>query len=176
MVGRAGAGIKTRKVAILVEDGVDFPSFKRVQHDLADAGAVCKLVGVQLGAVSTLGGRQLVVECTLANMPSVMFDAVLIPGGAEAVATLCGLGDAVHFVLEAYKHGKAICAINDGAQLLATLGFSPGRSSEVTTIPTPGVLLADAKRSGEGQLSQEFIAAIALHRHWERVNLDAIPA
>ncbi len=176
MVGRAGAGIKTRKVAILVADGVDYPSFKRVQHDLADAGAVCKLVASQLGAVSTLGGRQLVVDCTLANMPSVMFDAVLIPGGAGALATLSGLGDAVHFVLEAYKHGKAICAINEGAQLLATLGFSPGKSPDVTSIPTAGVLLADARRSVEGQLSQEFISAIALHRHWERANLDAIPA
>jgi catalase len=131
---------------------------------------------VQLGSVSTLGGRQLVVDCTLANMPSVMFDAVLVPGGEDAISSLCALGDAVHFVLEAYKHGKAICAINEGAQLLATLGFSPGKSAEVTSIPTPGVLLADARRSLEGQLSQEFISAIALHRHWERANLDAIPA
>ena len=176
MTVRAGAGVKTRRIAILVADGLDFPSFKRVQHDLVDAGAICKLVGAQLGGVSTLGGRQLAVDYTLANMPSVMFDAILIPGGAEAVATLCSLGDAVHFVLEAYKHGKAICAINEGAQLLATLGFGAGRNADVTYIPTPGVLLADARRSAEGQLSQEFIAAISLHRHWERANLDAIPA
>ena len=176
MVGRASAGIKTRKVAILVADGIDYPSFKRVQHDLVDAGALCKLVGAQLGAVSTLGGRQLAVDFTLVNMPSVMFDAVLIPGGADAIATLCSSGDAVHFVLEAYKHGKAICAINEGWQLLATLGFSPGKSADLTNFPTAGVLLADARRSSEGQLSQEFIAAIASHRHWERANLDAIPA
>ncbi|MCY7371089.1 MAG: catalase, partial [Polaromonas sp.] len=176
MVGRAGSGIKTRKVAILVADGIDYPSFKRVQNDLVDAGAVCKLVGAQLGGVSTLGGRQLAVDCTLTTMPSVMFDAVLIPGGADSIAALCSLGDAVHFVLEAYKHGKAICAINEGAQLLATLGFSPGKSSDLTHIPTAGVLLADSRRSAEGELSTEFIGAIAQHRHWERTNLEAIPA
>jgi len=176
MVGRAGSGIKTRKVAILVADGIDYPSFKRVQNDLVDAGAVCKLVGAQLGGVSTLGGRQLAVDCTLTTMPSVMFDAVLIPGGADSIAALCSLGDAVHFVLEAYKHGKAICAINEGAQLLATLGFSPGKSADLTHIPTAGVLLADSRRSAEGELSTEFIGAIAQHRHWERTNLEAIPA
>jgi catalase len=28
----------------------------------------------------------------------------------------------------------------------------------------------------DGQVSHDFMAAIAQHRHWDRVNVDAIPA
>lgn len=101
-------------------------------------------------------------------MPSIMFDAVLIPGGALSAKALCGMGEAVHFVLEAYKHCKAICALNEGVQLLGSLGISQGKNPELITTPAAGVLVADARKVVEGQISQEFIAAIALHRHWER--------
>jgi len=127
MVGRPGGNAKTRKVAILVADGVEAAALRRLQQDLSDAGAQCKLVAPHLGTVSTSSGRQLTVDHTLTNMPSVMFDAVVIPGGSQSAATLGALGEAVHFVLEAYKHCKTICAVNDGAQLLATLGFSLGK-------------------------------------------------
>jgi catalase len=176
MVGRPGATAKTRKVAIMVADGVEAAALKRLQQDLADAGVQCKLVAPHLGTVSTSSGRQLAVDHTFTNAPSVMFDAVLIPGGSESAATLGGMGEAVHFVLEAYKHCKTICAVNDGAQLLGTLGFSLGKDLEHVGVPTPGVLIADARKVTDGQVSQDFLAAIALHRHWDRLNVDAIPA
>jgi catalase len=28
----------------------------------------------------------------------------------------------------------------------------------------------------DGQMTQDFIAAMALHRHWDRLNADAVPA
>ena len=176
MTGGPGGSVKTRKIAILVADGVDPASIKRIQQDLLEAGAVCKFVAPQLGTVSTASGRQLAVDHTFANMPSVMFDAVLIPGGTTSATTLCGLGDAIHFVLEAYKHCKTICAVNEGGQLLSTLGFGPGKTAELMTVPTAGVILADAGKVLDGQVSQDFMAAIALHRHWDRLNVDAIPA
>lgn len=176
MVGRPGGSAKTRKVAILVADGVEAAALKRLQQDLLDAGAQCKLIAPHLGTVSTSSGRQLAVDHTFTNMPSVMFDAVLIPGGSESAATLGAMGEAVHFVLEAYKHCKTICAVNDGAQLLATLGFSLGKDPEAVGVPTPGVIIADARKVTDGQVSHDLLAAIALHRHWDRLNVDAIPA
>lgn len=176
MVGRPGGSAKTRKVAILVADGVEAAALKRLQQDLQDAGAQCKLVAPHLGTVSTSSGRQLAVDHTFTNMPSVMFDAVLIPGGSESAATLGAMGEAVHFVLEAYKHCKTICAVNDGAQLLSTLGFSLGKDPEAVSEPTPGVIIADARKVTDGQVSQDLLAAIAQHRHWDRLNVDAIPA
>ena len=176
MTGGPGGSVKTRKVAILVADGVESAAVRRIQHDLTEAGALCKLVAPHLGTVSTASGRQLAVDHTFANMPSVMFDAVLIPGGASSAAALSGLGEAVHFVLEAYKHCKTICAVNDGVQLLGTLGFGHGKNPELVTVPTAGVLIADGRKVLDGQVSQDFMAAIALHRHWDRLNVDAIPA
>jgi len=176
MVGRPGGSVKTRKVAILVADGVETTHLRRIQQDLVDAGALCKLIAPHLGTVSSASGRRLAVDHTFANMPSVMFDAVLIPGGGNSTAALCAMGEAVHFVLEAYKHCKTICAVNDGVQLLSTLGFSHGKNPDMVTVPTAGVIIADARKVLDGHISQDFMAAIALHRHWERLNVDAIPA
>jgi catalase len=50
-------------------------------------------------------------------MPSVMFDAVLVPGGAASAQALMKDGDAVHFVLEAFKHCKALCLIGESADI-----------------------------------------------------------
>ena len=176
MSGRPNGNIKTRKVAILVADGVEPVTIRRIQQDLIDAGALCKFVAQHLGTVSTASGRQIPIDHTFTTMPSVMFDAVLIPGGASSAEILCGLGDAIHFVLEAYKHCKTICAINEGVQLLNTLGFKADKNPEIVTVPTPGVIIADARKVVEGQVSHDFMAALALHRHWDRVNVDAIPA
>ncbi len=176
MTGLPADSVKTRKVAILLADGVESAPVKRIQQDLVQAGAVCKLVAAHLGTVSTASGRQLAVDHTFANMPSVMFDAVLIPGGSNCAAALCGLGEAIHFVLEAYKHGKAICAVNEGEQLLRTLGFGSGPKPDRVTVPTAGVILADAGHALQGQVSQDFMAAISLHRHWDRPSIEAVPA
>lgn len=176
MVGRGEASIKTRKVAILVADGIEPATIRRVQQDLTDAGAICKVIGPALGSVSTGSGRQLAVDHTFSTMSSVMFDAVLIPGGAQNAETLTAMGEAVHFVLEAYKHCKAICAVNEGVQLMSTLGFTAGKNPELISMPVPGVVIGDARRVAEGLISQQFISAIAQHRHWDRPNIEAVPA
>ena len=59
MTGGPGGSVRTRKIAILVADGVDPASIKRIQQDLLEAGAMCKFVAPQLGTVSTVSGRQL---------------------------------------------------------------------------------------------------------------------
>ena len=176
MAGKPGGNIKTRKVAVLVADGLEPATFKQIVQDLTAAGAVCKVVGPHLGTVSTASGKQLAVDHTFGNMPSIMFDAVLIPGGAQSATALCAMGDAVHFVLEAYKHCKTICALNEGVQLLASLGLSAGKNADQIALPAAGVLVADARKVAEGQIAQDFITAIAHHRHWDRANVDAVPA
>ena len=176
MVGRPGGSVLTRKIAIMVSDGFDYPAVKRLQQDMVEAGAICKILAPTLGAVNTASGKQIPVDHTFTNMPSIMFDAVLIPGGASSVTELCGMGDAVHFVLEAYKHCKTICAVNEGVQLLATLGFSHGKNPEAIFVPTPGVNIADIRKVLDGQVTLDFTSALAMHRHWDRINIDAIPA
>jgi catalase len=110
------------------------------------------------------------------NMPSVMFDAVLVPGGKDAATALAGNGDAVHFVMEAFKHCKAICTVGEGVRLLASLGIGPDDTAPagVLVAKTPANNLGDNTAAQE--VAQAFIAAIAKHRHWDRANVDAVPA
>jgi catalase len=165
-------GIATRKVAVLVANGVEIGALRVIQQALQEAGATSRVVAAHLGFVATSSGQQLAVDHTLANMPSVMFDAVLIPGGAASAQALARSGDAVHFALEAYRHCKTICVIGEGVQLLRTLGIGAGEGGPAV----PGVVIGRNDPPMRAQLAQEFIAAMARHRHWARPNVDAVPA
>jgi len=169
------AGIQTRKVAILATDGVDVVSLRPVQQALTDAGAECWVLSPRLGAVATAGGRRLEVAATIQAMPSVMFDAVIVAGGKESADALSRLGDAVHFVLEAYKHCKPVCAIGDGVALLALLGINAGATAE-SLVNHPGVVMGEASAEGALKTAQDLIAAMSVHRHWDRPNIESIPA
>ena len=59
-------------------------------------------------------------------MPSIMFDGVIVAGGKDSAKTLSQSGDARHFVLEAFKHLKAIGAIGDGEDVLAAAHLPNG--------------------------------------------------
>ena len=179
MADTGDGSIRTRRIAILAADGVDSASLKPIRDALEQAGGKCKVVGARLGTIASATKRQIDVDMTFANGSSVMFDAVLIPGGAQGVAALAGMGDAVHFVLEAYKHCKAICSVGDGVQLLSTLGIGANAQQReapagVIVAATPVTNLGDTSEAT--QIAQAFIAAIAKHRHWDRANIDAIPA
>ncbi len=162
------ASIATRKVAVLVGPGVELGALKIIQQALADQGASTRILAAHLGFVSTSSGQQLPVDHTFQAMPSVMFDAVLVPGGASHAQALARNGDAVHFVLEAYRHCKPVCVIGEAAELLRTVGLSP--------TPALGVIVGTNEPGTRVQMAQDFVAAIARHRHWGRPNLDTVPA
>ncbi|MBC7603611.1 MAG: catalase [Ramlibacter sp.] len=164
--------IATRKIAILVANGSEVGAMRAVLSALHDAGATCKIIADQLGSIATSSGQQLAVDHTFANMPSIMFDAVLVPSGAASAQLLERNGNALHFVLEAYKHCKAICVIGEGANLLRSLGITADEPGPAV----PGVVVGANDPSGRAQLSADFISAIAKHRHWSRPNVDAVPA
>jgi catalase len=104
-------------------------------------------------------------------MPSIMFDAVLVPGGASCAEALLRNGDAAHFVLEAYRHCKAICVIGEGIELLRAAGIESAGG------PLPaGVVAGRNDPATRLQLAQDFIAAIAKHRHWLRTHVETVPA
>ncbi|MCM2251730.1 MAG: catalase [Ramlibacter sp.] len=166
------SGIVTRRVAVLVASGVEVGALRVIQQALQDAGASSRILGARLGFVATSSGQQLAVDHTFATMPSVLFDAVLVPGGAASAETLARDGEAVHYVLEAYKHGKTLCVVGEGARLLRTLGLGADEGGQGAA----GVLIGRNDAPGRAQLAQDFIAAMARHHHWTRPNIDAIPA
>jgi catalase len=167
----SGGGIASRKVAVLVAPGVEVGALKAIQQALADQGAQTRVVAAHLGFVATSSGQQLAVDHTFANMPSVMFDAVLVPAGAASAQVLARSGDALHYVLEAYRHGKPLCVIGEGVQLLATLGLPDPQAALAL-----GVVMGSNDPPGRAQMAQDFIAALGRHRFWLRPGAEAVPA
>ena len=174
MARSVDGSIATRKVAILVADGVDGAAIDRVKQGLLAAGAQCKVLAAHLGTVHTADGALLAVDQTLVNAPSIAFDAVYLPSMTGDIAALASNGDAIHFVLEAYKHCKAIAASGAGTGLMVSLGIQAHKGGAVSE-PQAGVVL-----SGPGalppQFVEAFIRAIGQHRHWARSHIAAVPA
>ena len=167
--GTSGS-IATRRVAVLAAAGVEIGALKIIQQALQDAGAVCCVIADHLGVVSTSSGQQLPVDHSFMSTSSVLFDAVLVPGGPAHAQALARSGNAVHFLLEAYRHCKPICLIGPAAELLRAGGI------DVEGTPPAGVLVGNGDPTTRVPLAQEFVAAIGKHRHWTRTPLDTVPA
>ncbi|MFV2196462.1 catalase [Nocardiopsis sp. LOL_012] len=153
-----------RQVAVLVAHGVDGAAAEALRDSLTARGAVVEMLAPLDGEVRTRDGETLQVDRAHTTVSSVLYDAVAIPGGE--VEALTADGAARHFVLEAYKHHKAIAAIGAGAALLDGPGVPESLSRPVQrTDSTHGVV----RSSDAGhELTEEFARLIGLHRHWDR--------
>lgn len=153
-------GIRTRKVALIIAEGVKAEPVAMMAAALTEAGAVPKLLSSRLGTVRSMDGQEFNVDATLENMPSVLFDAVVLPDGDAAVKRLASDGHTMEFIKDQYRHGKTIFVGAASAQLLAKAGIAPklpsGKQDSGVIVSTPALL--------EDQVG-EFIAAIGKHRH-----------
>lgn len=153
-------GIRTRKVAILVADGVHGASVVAVQAALAAAGAVACIIAPHLGPVKTADGESLAATGTLENSAPVLFDALVLPDGDEGVARLAGCGQTREFVVNQYRHGKTILALGASKALLDQADVAATLPSGE---PDPGILLVSIAALGDSAAA--FIAAVGQHRH-----------
>ncbi|AYL13630.1 catalase HPII [Pseudomonas syringae pv. actinidiae] len=154
--------IVSRKVAILVANGVDGKAVEAMKAALAAKGAHAKVLGSTSAPVKTADGKSLPVDASAEGLPSVAFDAVFVPGGKDSVKALSTDGVALHFILEAYKHLKAISVAGEAKELLTLLRLEEDA----------GLLVVSDSKSFE-----PFFKAIAQHRVWDReVKAKAVPA
>jgi catalase len=171
--------VKSRRIAILASDGFDNSQLAAVKQALKNAGAQAQIVSKFGGMITSVDGQPVEVDKMFVTTGSIMYDGVFVPGGRQSVDTLKLQGDALHFVNEAFKHCKAIAAAGEGIDLLM--------QADVT-----GVALADQNAQGQpiadmgvvtlrsavdlNDFTQQFIEAIARHRHWARAQKDQVPA
>ena len=158
-----------RQVAILAAAGVDAAQVKAFQNALKAEKVLGIVVGPHLGM---LGDGGVEATKTFANAGSVLFDAVYVPGGAAGVAMLKKQADPSVFVAEAYKHGKAIAATGEGAELLAK-ALSEATEGPVDALP--GVVVS-SDGGDWNKAAQEFLAALSKHRHFDRKDVNNVPA
>lgn len=154
--------IKTRKVAILVANGVDSAAIDALKKVLEAEGAHAKVLGPTSSPVKTADGKTLPVDASMEGLPSVAFDAVWVPGGAASVKALSTDGVALHYLLEAYKHLKAIGISPDAKVLIEALKLEEDA----------GLLVGE-----DAKTFKAFVEAIAQHRVWAREpKAKAVPA
>ena len=140
LFARPGDGsIKARRVAILVADGCDGAALVALSGRLTAEGAVPRFVGIMLGSVAPATGDPIEVDVSVEAAPSVLYDAVVLPGGAGAVRSLRADGRVLEFLKDQYRHCKTILALGEGTQLLDACGISP---SLPTGEPDPGMVTA----------------------------------
>ena len=162
LFARPGDGsIRTRRVAIMVADGVDVAAAQAIHAALLEEGAVPRFVGPRLGTVNGAGGASLDVEISLETGPSVLFDALALPGGDAAAEALAKVGQALEFIKDTYRHCKPILALGAGKRLIEAAQLPPSLPNGK---PDAGLLVSGAAEEG----ARLFIAAIARHRYWER--------
>jgi len=164
LFARKGDGsIRTRRIALLVANGVDGEAVEALQSRLTAEGAVARMVGARLGTVETMQGERLAVDATAETTPSVLYDAIAVPGGKDAIAELTRLGQAAESIKDQYRHCKPILALGAAKTLLEGAGV-------LATLPSgeedPGVLIYDSDEAREA--IDQFVKAIAAHRHFAR--------
>ena len=152
---------KGRKVAILVAEGVAVGEITAMQDALLAEKVSSEIIAPHIGEIPGEGGATEATK-TYANTSSVHFDAVYIPGGKKSIEMLKMIPDALRFVDEAYKHGKAIAATGAGVELVMAAGT--GKLITEADAEKQGVLLDEDAAS----VSAGFIDAIANHRYHNR--------
>jgi catalase len=165
MFARPGDGtITARRIAILVENGIEGAPLRAMHEGLISHGSVPRYVGARLGPVQTIEGDEIEVEVTLETAPSVLWDAAILPGGEEAVAELSVSGQALEFIKDQYRHCKPILALGAANDLLEAVSIPTLTPSGE---PDPGLLLQSVDDPTDEVLAR-FVQAVARHRHFER--------
>lgn len=155
-------GIQTRRIALLIGEGVSAETTRALYSTLLNQGAVPRLLGTQLGAVNTVDGDKLDIEISLEAGPSVIYDAVVVADGKTGAEALLKDANALDFLRLQYRHCKAILAIGTGQDLLQAAGLP---LSLVNGDPDPGIILA--KKINTDAI-ENFIKAVSAHRVYTR--------
>lgn len=170
-------GIESRKIAVLAADGVDVTGVERFIEAMRRRGAIAEVLApVAGGSLAGGSGGQLAVDRAITTMASVLYDAVVVPCGPDAMQTLSKDGYAMHFITEAYKHLKTVGAFGAGVELLPKAGVTESLAQDTSVTVSRGVVTTT---SAADDLNDEFFdaftAELAKHRAWDRA-ADAVPA
>jgi len=182
--------IVSRRIAILVADGFNAVEVGALRAAFKAGGATTWLIGPRRGKVYPAGqqvgtGEGIFADHHYEGQRSTLFDAFIVPSGAEHAQMLAQNGRTVHWVREAFGHCKAIGALGEGVTFLKEAVGLPGvefttslHSSDVTSsygVVTAGkydtgYVIGDTLKIGnpEKGFVSNFALAVSQHRCYER--------
>ncbi|AGC50267.1 catalase HPII [Lawsonia intracellularis] len=149
--------IKSRRVALLVADGVSKESIETISNMLHKEGVYPQFFAPHMGSIKTEEGNEITVDGTIEGNPSVVVDAVIVPQGKQSLNTLLNDGNAKYYLCQAYKHLKPIGLPGNTKEMLSYIGLSENDIDE-------GLVLAPDSPKMIGK----FIDAMKQHRIWSR--------
>jgi catalase len=164
--------VKTRRIGILAADGFDYSQLTSIKQALKGAGALPEVVSKFKGTIKSADGQEVEVDKTFLTSASVIFDAIYVPGGKQSIETLKKEADVIEFINDALKHYKAIAATGEGVDLLMMapdiklIGFDKQQSNG--HLVSENGIITSRNASDINKVGQDFIQAIAKHRHWTR--------
>jgi catalase len=150
-------GIRTRKVAIVIADGVDGVAVETLRTALRirgchPASARAAHRALHHGGRHGARGRGLARE-----RAGVLFDGLVLPGGSGDFAVLGSHAPLTEAIREQHRHGKTILALGSGVAVLSQAGL-PADSHDV------GLLEYVEAHDGA---AAAFVEALGMHRHYE---------
>ncbi|MFD0318307.1 catalase [Streptomyces flavalbus] len=168
---RGDGSIRTRQIAVLAADGVDTAQVSSLRDALTAEGAVVEVLAAVDGSVAGADGEdRCPVDRALPTVASVLYDAVLLPGGPTGTPPAVSDPDVMRFVRDAYRHGKPIGALGSGVGVLSALEPEGlGVSTEFQrVVADQGVVTDTSPGAASGEFLRAFVGAVAAHRHWGR--------
>jgi catalase len=154
--------IKARRVAILIAPGINGAMATEIYTALVELGAAPRFVAGRLGEVAA-GDLTLHAEISIEAGPAVLYDALVVPDGADGIAVLLKDGLVIDFIKDQYRHCKPMLILGAAAALLEKAGIPVNLPSEEKDPSIVGPDQTDLIKA-----SKAFITAMTKHKEFRR--------
>jgi catalase len=145
-----------RKLGILVSDGADAAVLKALKSALAKEGATFEIIAPKVGGAEASDGSWIEADQMIDGGPSVLYDAIALLPGADAIDDLLQESTVRDFVADAFAHCKFIGHVKAAVPLFDKAGIAEADFDE-------GVIpLASAKDA------TSFVGKLGQLRVWSR--------
>jgi catalase len=149
---RAPDSFKGRVMGVLISDGFDGALLSALEHAVAEAGGLVRIVAPKIGGAKCSNDNLHAVTDQLGGAPSVLFDAIAVLPGVDSLAKTPA---AIDFLQDAHVHCKYIGLSKSAAELVAACGLSGAEDDGIHALTDTGT-------------TQEFVTACRGLRFWER--------
>lgn len=108
--------LKSRRVGILIADGVSGKSLDAICGALQKQGVHPQIFAPRMGMIKTAEGKEIQAEGTIEGNPSVLVDAVIVPDGEQSVKTLMQDGDAKYYLAPGFQASQSYRPLRRGGE------------------------------------------------------------
>jgi catalase len=145
-----------RKLGILVSDGADAAVLKALKAALAKEGATFEIIAPKVGGAEASDGSWIEADQMIDGGPSVLYDAIALLPGADAIDDLLQESTVRDFVADAFAHCKFIGHVKAAVPLFEKAGVAEADFDE-------GIIPLASAKDATG-----FVGKLGQLRVWSR--------